>query len=631
MSHPHPPLPGASGKVTAGDLLVLAPHFDDEVLGCGGLLLQRLAAGAAVRVLFLTDGGGGVEEIADREAYGERRRQEAEAVAEAMGTTLGFLDLPDGKLSFHLAEAADGIGAVLKERTPEAVLVPSPLEGSADHRAAFGALHRLLGGLRGGDDPLAEALREVEILVYEINRPAHPDLLLDVTSEVPKLAELMESYGSQQERHGYWRASLGLRRYRTLSLSPEVEAAEGYRRLALEDFVSRSPAQLLAHLGADRSRKAVTEGPAVSVIVRTKDRPELLAEALASLADSTYRNLRLVLVNDGGAAPEVPANFPFAVERIDLGRNRGRAAAANAGVAAADGDYVAFLDDDDLVAPEHYATLVAMVSAAEVRVAYTDAAVGVYELDPAEPGEPGENSGGGTGGWRCVERRLPYSRDFDPDRLVVDNYIPFHTLLIERALCDELSLKDGGAFDPSLPFFEDWEFLIRLAAVTPFHHRARVTCEYRHFRGAGHHVLGESPRRRADFLTMKARVLAEHADRLTPERLAAVVDDLRREAVEATEEAASSRRAAGEERRRHRQWAERFHALNGEVEVLRAEHERLSEDLRRLYDEERALRAVTEDQTEHLGRTYAEIARLEGIIRDMESTRAWRLYQRFRR
>ena len=74
--------------------------------------------------------------------------------------------------------------------------------------------------------------------------------------------------------------------------------------------------------------------------------------------------------------------------RVELAENRGRAGAADAGVAAATGDYVAFLDDDDLAAPEHLATLVGLVGAAGVRVAYTDAAVGVYELERATPAPP---------------------------------------------------------------------------------------------------------------------------------------------------------------------------------------------------------------------------------------------------
>ncbi|HEV7784995.1 MAG TPA: glycosyltransferase, partial [Thermoanaerobaculia bacterium] len=497
-----------------------------------------------------------------------------------------------------------------------------------------------------------EPLRDLRILLYEVNHPGHPDLLVDVSAEEERLERAMAAYASQEERHPYWNAGLGLRRFRTLSLGslgPGVELAEAYRRLRVDDFTTRSPAQLIRHLGGLPEVAEVRDGPRISVVVRTRDRPELLAEALASLAAGTYRRAEVVLVNDGGKPPVLPEGYPLPVVRVDLARSQGRAAAAQAGVAAATGDYVAFLDDDDLAAPEHLATLAGLVSAAGVRVAYTDAAVAVYEHEPA--------------GWVCRERRLPYSRDFDPDVLRVDNYIPFNTLLIERRL-----FAEAGAFDSTLPFFEDWDFLIRLSAITPFHHRAEVTCEYRHFRGGGHHVFGERPRERADFLGVKARVLAKHAAELRPDVLARAVDTLRAELVAERESAGAARRelAARQEELAWRQaelsarqadfaslekshaaladeyhalvaervrLEERYHALNGEAAALRADqaamaegHGKATAEVQRLYDQEGKLRAVVDDQTAHLGRTYAEIERLNAAIREMEATRAWRLH-----
>jgi glycosyltransferase involved in cell wall biosynthesis len=300
-------------------------------------------------------------------------------------------------------------------------------------------------------------------------------------------------------------AGLGLRQYRTLSLPANagVAAAEGFRKLSGADFVAHDLGELIAKMGGAPVFRDPPRGPLVSVVVRTKDRPALLAEALASLAASVYRRLELVLVNDGGTPPVLPADFPFPVRRVDFPTNRGRAAAANAGVAAATGEWIGFLDDDDLVLPEHFAVLVAAAAGAGVQVVYSDAAVVALELESAGDERPS------SAGWQEVERRLPYSRDFDLPWLLLDNYIPFMTVLFARSALASVTLEGGGHFDESLPIFEDWDLLIRLASQTPFHHLRRTTALYRHFRGAGHHALGEHGTTRGDFLTHKARVIEQ--------------------------------------------------------------------------------------------------------------------------
>jgi LmbE family N-acetylglucosaminyl deacetylase len=129
--------PGVTTKVTADTALVIAPHFDDDVLGCGGLIAQLTAAGTEVCVLFLTDGSGGVEQIADRAAYAERRHGEAARALEILGVTdIEFADLPDGSLSEHLDDAAQHIRRALTTRRPDLLLAISPLEISADHRSS---------------------------------------------------------------------------------------------------------------------------------------------------------------------------------------------------------------------------------------------------------------------------------------------------------------------------------------------------------------------------------------------------------------------------------------------------------------------------------------------------------------
>jgi len=581
--------PGATTRVHARRALVIAPHFDDDVLGCGGLIAQLAAAGAQVRVLFLTDGSGGEEEVADRAAYAERRRAEAARGLAILGVVdLVFTDLPDGALASHVDAAAAAISRALLAHAPDLLLAISPLEISADHRAAFAALHSVLTPLRGGGE-LDAAVRDLQILLYEANHPAFPDLLVDVSGEVDLIRRAIEAHASQLERHNYREVTLGLRSLRTASLPPSVTAAEGYRRVTVDDFRTLGRAAMIRRLGGAPELHDVVDGPRISVVVRTKDRPQLLAEALQSLAAGSYRRVEVVLVNDGGSPPDVPEGYPFPVVRVELGTNRGRAGAASAGVAAASGDWVAFLDDDDLAEPEHLATLAGLSTASGARVVYTDAAVGIYELDPAS-------------GWREAERRLPYSRDFDPELLLYDNYIPFNTLLIERRL-----LAAAGDFDAGLAFFEDWDMLIRLSALAPFHHLPRVTAEYRHFRSGGHQVFGERPAERADFLTVKARVIAKHHRRQSAEGVARVVGGLRAEAVAAAE-AAAARAALLESER------QRFGDREAVLAAALAEH-----------------RDAVREQGEHIARLHAEIERLNSVIGAMKGTKAWRLHRAFER
>ncbi len=620
-------LPSTTTEIHARRVLVLAPHADDDVLGCGGLLAQLSAKGAAVRVLFLTDSSGGSEVTDNRADYATRRRHEAEQSLAVLGIdNIEFLDLPDGELEQYIGIAAAAIERELMDHRPDVLLSVSPLEITRDHQAAFSALHRTLSGLRGDGelDPIAADLR---ILLYEINHPGYPDVLVDVSTEIPALTEAIKKHASQLELHNYLKAAIGIRRYRTLSLPTGVTAAEGFRDLRAADFTTHGVAGMIRGLGGCPTVHLVTEGPRVSVVVRTYDRPELLREALDSLAVGRYRNVQVVLVNDGGDPPEVPDDYPFEITRVDLPENRGRAAAANAGVAAATGDYVTFLDDDDLAEPEHLSTLTGLMSAEDVRVAYTDAAVGIYVMDPEH-------------GWRQLERRLPYSRDFDADLLLFDNYIPFNTLMIDRGLFGEV-----GPFDEDLSFFEDWDMLIRLSRVTSFQHLGMVTCEYRLFRGGGRHVFGERPtEEQSNFFVTKGHVIDRYRHLHTAELLATVVAGLRSDAVAMTEDSASTRRQLSALREAHAALEAAYAGADAERETLRVERDRLTEERDRLvatldghpdhdrqtldlYRQRDQFREQVMEHEDHLRRTYAEIERLNTLIAEMQGTRAWRMHK----
>ncbi|MCE2558357.1 MAG: glycosyltransferase [Acidobacteria bacterium] len=552
----------------------------------------------------------------------------------------------DGTLVSSLDRLTSHIEALLQEHRPDLLLAPSPLEVTPDHQATFRALHEALinrrrGRTEGGeelasqDDDSSVGDLALRVLCYEVNHPFYPDLLVDVTAELDRVVDAMAHYRSQLERHDYMGSCRGLRRYRSLTLPDSCRYAEGYCQLTASDFTTRSPAQLIAYLGGAPSLVAVTSPRRVSIVVRTYNRPRRLAEALNSLALSTYRNVEVVLVNDGGRRPEVAEDFPFEVRRVDFAENRGRSAAAQAGVEAATGDCIGFLDDDDLLAPEHLESLTAMLRDG-VDVAYSDAAVVCYEPS--------------TSGWRESSRRLPYSRDFDRTILLLDNYIPFHTVLMTRE-----ALERAGSFDLQLPIFEDWDLLIRVSRSSSFVHLARTTCEYRHFLDgaadelSGGHALGGAASARPDFETLKAKVLSKHATDLGPDALARAVTRMRRQAVLAGEAARAQIRGRQRDlervRARERELESSHSDLSAEIERLRARerelessHSDLGAEIERLQARERELESSHSDlgaeierlqaRERELGSSHsdlgAEIERLQARERELESSHSER-------
>lgn len=102
--------------------------------------------------------------------------------------------------------------------------------------------------------------------------------------------------------------------------------------------------------------------PLVSVVIPFHGRIAWLEQAVDSVMSQTFGNFELILVDDG--SPEDPSAIrTLKDERVKLLRqeNKGRSAARNAGVWAAKGNYIAFLDSDDLFLPQKLEKQVALM------------------------------------------------------------------------------------------------------------------------------------------------------------------------------------------------------------------------------------------------------------------------------
>jgi len=227
---------------------------------------------------------------------------------------------------------------------------------------------------------------------------------------------------------------------------------------ASKHFAVSAPQDRAADAGVPA---AAIDAPLVSVVVPTFNRPELLARALESIARQTFRRFEVIVVNDGGApVDDVLAHFQSRLRIIALfhSGNRGLAAARNTGIAAAQGKYVAYLDDDDWYRADHIETLIHAVADQSTKVVHSNATQWLEEETPD--------------GFQPVRPWWFRWRSLDVDRLMVSNYIAIPTVLHERDC-----LRATGGFDESFRTHEDWEFLIRLSRFFAVKHVPKITVD----------------------------------------------------------------------------------------------------------------------------------------------------------
>lgn len=269
----------------------------------------------------------------------------------------------------------------------------------------------------------------------------------------------------------------------------------------------------------------------VSVLIRTRDRPRLLAEALESVARQTFLPRDVVVVNDGGEpVGHILASFAkrLTLRHVSHPVALGRACAANVGVKMAQGAWIALLDDDDLFLPHHLATLRAALSETFAELAH--AACRLLRPD----GEEVIGSG------------------VDLAALLLANTIPTCATLVSRA-----AILAVGGFDEELPFLEDWDLWIRLARRLPFVFVDQVTSVYR----AGPASIGGAMA--AERWQAMERLFAKHWPLLSPAVLVRRLNRLERDIGEL-------RREADEHRRR--------------VQELEADNLRLREETRFIHE-----------------------------------------------
>ncbi|MCH8830016.1 MAG: glycosyltransferase family 2 protein [Planctomycetes bacterium] len=187
--------------------------------------------------------------------------------------------------------------------------------------------------------------------------------------------------------------------------------------------------------------------PQVTVIIPTYNRKSWLPEAVDSVLAQTFRDFRLLVVDDG-STDGTDALFPHADSRVEFlpQEHGGVSAARNAGIAASDSAYLAFLDSDDLWQPRKLALQVERLEMdPAVRICHTEE-IWIRNGVRVNPRERHRKYGGDI-----FARVLPLCA------------VSPSSVLLHAALFTEY-----GAFDETLPACEDYDLWLRLAVRETF-------------------------------------------------------------------------------------------------------------------------------------------------------------------
>jgi LmbE family N-acetylglucosaminyl deacetylase len=193
-------------------VLVIAPHPDDETLGCGGTLLRMLESGAVLGWLIVTS-------ISEEGGFSAHHVQSRDAEIAKVGELLGFsevfnLSLPTRQLdAVPMAELVEQFSQVFRAFKPEHVFLPHRSDVHSDHRVVFDAgaacakwfrfpsVRRLLS---------YETISETDFCL-DTRTPFQPNCFVDISRYLERKLEILASYESEMGAFPFPRSVQALR------------------------------------------------------------------------------------------------------------------------------------------------------------------------------------------------------------------------------------------------------------------------------------------------------------------------------------------------------------------------------------------------------------------------------------
>lgn len=191
--------------------------------------------------------------------------------------------------------------------------------------------------------------------------------------------------------------------------------------------------------------------PVISVIIPAYNGEHTILETIQSVQNQTFSDFEIIVIDDGSTDRTLELLYSIKDDRLKVFpySNGGVATSRNRGIAQASGEFLTFLDQDDLWAPDKLALqLEALLQHPEAGVAYS----WTYFMEDRD-------------GQRLLHKgeSLFFEGDVYPEILVHNFIASGSNVLVRKSAIDEI-----GGFDCGCPDAADWDYWLRLAAKWPF-------------------------------------------------------------------------------------------------------------------------------------------------------------------
>jgi LmbE family N-acetylglucosaminyl deacetylase len=198
-------------------IMILSPHPDDDVIGCGGVIRKAVQNGAEIKVVYLTDGRFGNNSYSEEELVKVRKAEALDGLRVLGCGDAVFFDNPDMGLQVD-EKNVDKLHGLLEEFRPTALFIPSFHEMPPDHQITAHLAAHALKRYEGN----------VQCYGYEVWVPLIPSILVDITDVIDNKVEAIRQHRSQVAISDYSVKIKGLNSYRSMYARKGVEYCEAF-------------------------------------------------------------------------------------------------------------------------------------------------------------------------------------------------------------------------------------------------------------------------------------------------------------------------------------------------------------------------------------------------------------------